>query len=157
MKSTILDKTKLVNSVFSKVYKKYDLMNDIMSLGVHRIWKKKLIDWMNPQLNDSLIDVASGTGDIAKIFSEKINYLSKVSCVEPNNEMYSAGKQNLRDFQNITWYKAKAEKLPFKNHDLDSIILYHFVSRHWFGSVPGRGPSLCCRARHRAWIVHGRN
>ncbi len=50
MKSTILDKTKLVNSVFSKVYKKYDLMNDIMSLGVHRIWKKKLIDWMNPQI-----------------------------------------------------------------------------------------------------------
>ena len=76
---------------------------------------------MNPQLNDSLIDVASGTGDIAKIFSKKINYLSKVSCVEPNNEMYSAGKQNLRDFQNITWYKAKAEKLPFKN---DSFNFY---------------------------------
>ena len=115
MKSTILDKTKLVNSVFSEVYKKYDLMNDIMSLGVHRIWKKKLIDWMNPQLNDNLIDVASGTGDIAKLFSKKINNSNKVSCVEPNNEMYSAGKQNLRNFQNITWHKAKAEKLPFKN------------------------------------------
>ena len=48
MKSTILDKTKLVNSVFSKVYKKYDLMNDIMSFGVHRLWKEKFIDWMNP-------------------------------------------------------------------------------------------------------------
>ena len=48
MKSTIQDKTKLVNSVFSKVYKKYDLMNDIMSLGIHRIWKNKYIDWMNP-------------------------------------------------------------------------------------------------------------
>ena len=44
MKSTILDKTKLVNSVFSKVYKKYDLMNDIMSLGIHRLWKEKFID-----------------------------------------------------------------------------------------------------------------
>ena len=71
MKSSIQDKSKLVNSVFSKVYKKYDLMNDVMSLGIHRIWKNKLIDWMNPQLDESLIDVASGTGDIAKLFSKK--------------------------------------------------------------------------------------
>ena len=48
MKNTIQDKSSLVNSVFSKVYKKYDLMNDIMSIGIHRIWKKKLIDWINP-------------------------------------------------------------------------------------------------------------
>ena len=69
MKNNIQDKTKLVNSVFSKVYKKYDLMNDVMSLGIHRIWKDKFIDWMNPSRNSSLIDVASGTGDIAKLFS----------------------------------------------------------------------------------------
>ena len=71
MKSTIQDKAKLVNSVFSEVYNKYDLMNDVMSLGIHRIWKDKFIDWMNPQRNENLIDVASGTGDIAKLFSEK--------------------------------------------------------------------------------------
>ena len=115
MKSTILDKTKLVNSVFSKVYKKYDLMNDIMSLGVHRIWKNKLMDWMNPQLNDSLVDVASGTGDIAKIFSEKNNNSANISCVEPNTQMFGIGKLNLEKFTNIRWYKANAEKLPFKN------------------------------------------
>ena len=115
MKSTILDKTKLVNSVFSQVYKKYDLMNDIMSLGVHRIWKNKLMDWMNPQLNDSLIDVASGTGDIAKIFSEKNNNSANISCVEPNTQMFGIGKSNLEKFTNIKWYKANAEKLPFKN------------------------------------------
>ena len=68
MKSTIQNKKKLVNSVFSQVYKKYDFMNDIMSFGIHRTWKTKLLDWMNPQLNNSLIDVASGTGDIAKKF-----------------------------------------------------------------------------------------
>ncbi len=119
MKSTILDKTKLVNSVFSKVHKKYDLMNDVMSLGVHRIWKKKLIDWMNPQLNDSLIDVASGTGDIAKLFSKKVNHSNSISCVEPNKEMYLAGKDNLKNFKNITWHKAMAEKLPFKNGSFD--------------------------------------
>ena len=61
MKSTIQDKAKLVNSVFSKVYNKYDLMNDVMSLGIHRIWKDKFIDWMNPSQHSSLIDVASGT------------------------------------------------------------------------------------------------
>ena len=119
MKSTILDKSKLVNSVFSKVYKKYDLMNDIMSLGIHRIWKKKLIDWMNPQLNDSLIDVGSGTGDIAKLFSKKIKNSNTIFCVEPNDEMYFAGKDNLKNFKNISWYKAKAERLPFKNDTFD--------------------------------------
>ena len=71
MKTTIQDKISLVNSVFSKVHKKYDLMNDIMSIGIHRIWKKKLIEWINPQKNETLIDVASGTGDVAKLFSKK--------------------------------------------------------------------------------------
>jgi len=119
MKSTIQDKTSLVNSVFSKVYKKYDLMNDIMSIGVHRIWKNKLIDWMNPQKNETLIDVASGTGDIAKLFSEKNQNEVKISCVEPNNEMFSFGKENLKNFKNIKWHKAPAEKLPFKNNTFD--------------------------------------
>ena len=119
MKSTIQNKAKLVNSVFSRVYKKYDLMNDIMSLGIHRIWKKKLIDWMNPQLNENLIDVASGTGDIAKLFSKKNNNLTQITCVEPNDEMYFAGKSNLKNFKNIKWHKAKAEKLPFKNDTYD--------------------------------------
>ena len=119
MKNTIEDKTKLVNSVFSRVHKKYDLMNDIMSLGVHRIWKNKLIDWMNPQLNQNLIDVASGTGDIAKLFSKKYNNSAQITCVEPNDEMYFAGKSNLENFKNIKWYKAKAEKLPFKDDTYD--------------------------------------
>ena len=48
MKNTILNKAKLVNSVFSNVSQKYDLMNDIMSFGIHRVWKEKFIDWMNP-------------------------------------------------------------------------------------------------------------
>mgnify|MGYP001261851900 CR=1 FL=1 len=73
MKNTILNKTELVNSVFSSVSQKYDLMNDIMSFGVHRIWKEKFIDWMNPSENSKLIDVASGTGDIAKLFSNLSN------------------------------------------------------------------------------------
>ena len=82
IKSTIQDKANLVNSVFSKVYRKYDLMNDVMSFGVHRLWKKNLIDWMKPQPNTFLIDVASGTGDLAHIFSKKTNYKSKQSFIK---------------------------------------------------------------------------
>ncbi len=119
MKNTIQDKTKLVNSVFQKVHKKYDLMNDIMSLGIHRIWKNKLLDWMNPHPNSSLIDVASGTGDIAKRFSKRMNNSVKIYCVEPNEEMYSVGKSNLQNYKNISWHKASAEKLPFKENFFD--------------------------------------
>ena len=52
MKTTIQNKSKLVNSVFSEVYKKYDFMNDIMSFGIHRVWKEKFINWMNPANKD---------------------------------------------------------------------------------------------------------
>ena len=119
MKNIIQDKTKLVNSVFSKVNKKYDLMNDIMSLGIHRIWKNKFLDWMNPQKNHSLVDVASGTGDIAKMYSKIVRSPAIISCVEPNDEMFQVGKTNLNKFKNIKWYKSRAEKLPFKSNTYD--------------------------------------
>jgi len=119
MKSTILDKSKLVNSVFSSVYKKYDLMNDIMSFGVHRLWKQKFIEWMNPLSDSRLIDVASGTGDIAKLFSKRNNNSSQITCIEPNAGMFEEGKKNLKDFTNIKWIKAHAEKLPLKDNFFD--------------------------------------
>ena len=119
MKNTIQDKTKLVNSVFSKVYNKYDLMNDIMSFGIHRVWKNKFIDWMSPSNNSSLIDVASGTGDIAKLFSLRNKNLSTITCVEPNVDMYKKGKDNLLNFKNIQWIKSRAEALPVKDNMYD--------------------------------------
>ena len=119
MKNTIQDKTKLVNSVFSKVYNKYDLMNDVMSLGIHRIWKNKFIDWMNPTYSSSLIDVASGTGDIAKLFSLRNKNLPSVTCVEPNDEMFKKGKENLVSFKNIKWIKSRAEALPVDDNTFD--------------------------------------
>jgi len=119
MKNTILKKTELVNSVFSNVSQKYDLMNDIMSLGIHRVWKEKFIDWMNPSHHSKLIDVASGTGDIAKLFSLKNKNLSEITCVEPNNEMFNEGKNNLKNFKNIKWIKSNAEKLPIQNNTFD--------------------------------------
>ena len=123
MKNTIQNKTRLVNSVFSKVYKKYDLMNDIMSLGIHRSWKSKFIDWMNPQPNSKLIDVASGTGDIARLFLKR-NDLGNVTCVEPNREMLKKGQKKLNRFNSINWINAKAEKIPVK----DEIFDYYTIS-----------------------------
>ena len=119
MKNTIQDKTKLVNSVFSKVYNKYDLMNDVMSFGIHRIWKDKFIDWMNPSSDSSLIDVASGTGDIAKLFSLRNKNLSPITCVEPNEGMLKKGKDNLKNFKNIKWLKSSAEFLPVEDNMYD--------------------------------------
>ena len=119
MKSTIQNKSKLVNSVFSAVYNKYDLMNDIMSLGIHRIWKDKFIDWMSPFPESSLIDVASGTGDIAKLFSLRNKNLSTVTCVEPNENMLTKGKKNLANFKNIKWIKSNAETLPVEDDIFD--------------------------------------
>ena len=119
MKNTIQDKTKLVNSVFSEVHNKYDLMNDIMSLGIHRIWKDKFINWMNPQENTKLIDVASGTGDIAKLFLSKTNGSAEITCVEPNNEMLNQGQKKLKKMRSIKWINAKAEKLPFHENTFD--------------------------------------
>ena len=113
------DKTRLVNSVFNKVHKKYDFMNDLMSLGVHRSWKKNMINWMKPQSNQNLLDVASGTGDLAKIFSLKNNNKNEIICVEPNKYMLETGKAKLNSFKNIKWKLAAAEKLPFKNDSFD--------------------------------------
>ena len=76
MQQYLQNKKGLVESVFDKVYNQYDLMNDLMSLGVHRLWKKDLINMMNPSPNQKLIDVACGTGDIAKFF---LNFVSKSS------------------------------------------------------------------------------
>ena len=64
-------KTEMVQTVFSEVSKKYDLMNDLMSFGTHRLWKKNLIELMNIQNNDKIIDVGSGTGDLIQIMQRK--------------------------------------------------------------------------------------
>ena len=119
MKNTIQDKSKLVNSVFSDVHKKYDLMNDIMSFGIHRVWKEKFIDWMNPQPNTKLIDVASGTGDVAKLFSDKTKKLGQITCIEPNVQMLNQGKKKLKKYNNIKWINAPAEKIPTKDDTFD--------------------------------------
>ena len=119
MDQFLQQKKGLVNNVFNKVFKKYDLMNDLMSLGIHRIWKKNLIQMMNPSNNKKLIDVACGTGDIAKLYLKATNYNSKILCVDPNVNMVKECKENLKSFKNIKWKICNAEKLNVPDNTFD--------------------------------------
>ena len=113
------NKEKVVSKVFADVFEKYDIMNDVMSLGIHRLWKKTFIDWLNPSKNTKLIDVASGTGDIAKLFLEKTNFQSHAYCVDENKEMLNLSKKKFYNNNNVNWFCNNAEKLPFKDNFFD--------------------------------------
>ncbi len=119
MQQYLQNKKGLVQSVFDSVYDKYDLMNDFMSLGIHRIWKKDLLQLMNPSRDKTLIDVACGTGDIVKLFLDLTDNKSKIFCVDPNKGMINKGKTKLNLYKNIDWITAPAEKLPIKNSSCD--------------------------------------
>ena len=121
MQQYLQNKKGLVQNVFDQVYDQYDLMNDFMSLGVHRLWKKDLLNMMNPSSNQKLIDVACGTGDIAKLFLNYVNKKSYVTCVDPNIGMIKKGKEKLKKFNNLNWVVASAEKLPM---DINSFDFY---------------------------------
>ena len=119
MQQYLQNKKGLVQNVFDKVYNQYDLMNDFMSLGVHRFWKKSLINMMNPSSNSKLIDVACGTGDIAKIYLNHTNHESEITCIDPNKGMIKKGKEKLSKFKNLNWIISSAEKLPIKDNSYD--------------------------------------
>ena len=119
MQQYLQNKKGLVESVFDQVYDRYDLMNDFMSLGVHRLWKKSLINIMNPSAKKKLVDVACGTGDIGKLFLDKTEKKSSVTSVDPNKKMVSQGRKKLLKYKNVEWVIAPAEKLPFSNNSFD--------------------------------------
>ncbi len=119
MRQFLQNQKNLVKNVFDKVYDKYDLMNDFMSFGVHRLWKKDLINMMAPSKNKKLIDVACGTGDIGKIFLEKTNHLGKVYNVDPNKNMIDQGQKRFGKNDNIYWRIESAEKLNFEENYFD--------------------------------------
>jgi len=119
MKTNHKNSERFVSKVFQDVFDKYDLMNDLMSLGAHRLWKKKFINWLNPQENSTLIDVASGTGDIARLYLEKTNFKGRVYCVDENNNMLDLSRQKIKMNSNVKWFCNNAEKLPFKNDHFD--------------------------------------
>jgi demethylmenaquinone methyltransferase / 2-methoxy-6-polyprenyl-1,4-benzoquinol methylase len=119
MQQYLQNKEGLVQGVFNSVYDKYDLMNDFMSLGIHRMWKKNLMSQMNPSINKTLIDVACGTGDVGKLFLDLTNKNNKIFCVDPNKMMVNKGKKKLNNYKNINWVIAPAEKLPMRDNSCD--------------------------------------
>ena len=119
MQQNLQQKKGLVKSVFDTVYNKYDLMNDFMSFGVHRYWKKELIRKINPSSNDTLIDVACGTGDIAKLFSDINQNKSRILCVDFNHKMLGEGKKRLKNYKNIKWKLSSAENLNVPSNSFD--------------------------------------
>ena len=119
MQQYLQNKKGLVQNVFDQVYDQYDLMNDFISLGIHRLWKKNLINMMNPSQNHNLIDVACGTGDIAKLFLNYVNQRSQITCVDPNKHMINKGKEKLNKFKNLNWIISTAEKLPLSDNKFD--------------------------------------
>ena len=101
MQQYLQNKKGLVKGVFDQVYSKYDLMNDFMSLGIHRFWKKSLINMMNPSLDKKLIDVACGTGDIGKLFLDNTSKEAEITCVDPNKGMIDKGKKKLVNYKQV--------------------------------------------------------
>ena len=119
MQQNLQNKAGLVEGVFNKVYDKYDLMNDFMSFGIHRLWKKNLMNWMNPSIDKKYLDVACGTGDLGKLFLDYTDKDGEIISSDSNIKMIEKGKKRLKKYKNIKWVVAEAEKLPFENDTFD--------------------------------------
>ena len=119
MQQHLQNKKGLVQSVFDQVFDRYDLMNDFMSFGIHRLWKKNLINMMGPSKDKSLIDVACGTGDIGKLYLDNTNINNHITCIDPNKGMVAKGKEKLKNYKNVKWIISSAEKLPLKSNSFD--------------------------------------
>ena len=116
-------KTKLIQNVFDNVTKQYDLMNDLMSFGSHRLWKKRFVSLMNIQPNENIIDIGSGTGDIVKLIDDNFSNVS-ITSIDLNLNMLKKAKQKSRFINNkINWLNCNAENLPFKNDLFDKYII----------------------------------
>ena len=115
------EKSSLVRDVFDSVAPKYDLMNDLMSLGVHRIWKRAMMDWLAPRPGMRLLDVGGGTGDIALRFIERGG--TRVTVIDVNDEMLSQGRDRATDrgiLDGIEWTRGDAENLPLADASQDA-------------------------------------
>jgi demethylmenaquinone methyltransferase/2-methoxy-6-polyprenyl-1,4-benzoquinol methylase len=112
------EKTRLVENVFDSVAGNYDLMNDLMSGGIHRIWKNKFVQLMHPRAAKTLLDVAGGTGDIAFRYRAQAGEEAQITVCDINKEMLKVGKDRAIDrgyLNEIKWINGNAEKLPFED------------------------------------------
>jgi len=120
------DKQRLVRGVFDSVATKYDLMNDLMSMGVHRLWKRHFIAISNIQPGQRVLDLAGGTGDIAALMSKRVGSHGSVVLSDINEAMLAVGRQRMEDrgfVDNIEYSLANAEKLPFADAEFDAVTM----------------------------------
>ena len=115
------EKAGRVQGVFNSVASKYDVMNDVMSLGVHRIWKDMMMDWLAPQAGQKLLDVAGGTGDIAFRFLERSGF-GHATVLDLTSSMLAEGRSRAEAKQminEIDWVVGDAMNLPFEDNVFD--------------------------------------
>ncbi|MBG3012455.1 bifunctional demethylmenaquinone methyltransferase/2-methoxy-6-polyprenyl-1,4-benzoquinol methylase UbiE [Proteus faecis] len=120
------DKQTMVARVFHSVASKYDLMNDLMSFGVHRIWKRYTIEASGVRRNQRVLDLAGGTGDLTAKFSRLVGENGEVVLADINDSMLKMGREKLRDHGivgNVSYVQANAEELPFPDNHFDCITI----------------------------------
>lgn len=119
-------KTERVAAVFRSVAKKYDVMNDLMSLGWHRAWKKFTLELSHVHAGQRVLDVAGGTGDLTKAFSRRVGAEGQVVLLDINEAMLHVGRDRLIDddcIENVQLVQADAEALPFDDDQFDCITI----------------------------------
>lgn len=115
------EKAGMVHGVFTRVASRYDVMNDLMSMGVHRLWKDALMDWLAPRPGQRLLDVAGGTGDVAFRFLRRASSATAVVC-DMTESMLIAGRQRAEAdnlAQSLDWVVGDAMQLPFAANSFD--------------------------------------
>ncbi|WJG09106.1 bifunctional demethylmenaquinone methyltransferase/2-methoxy-6-polyprenyl-1,4-benzoquinol methylase UbiE [Aliiglaciecola sp. LCG003] len=119
-------KASMVAEVFHSVAAKYDVMNDLMSMGIHRLWKRFTIDCSGVRAGHKVLDLAGGTGDLAAKFSKMVGPTGKVVLADINNAMLTVGRDKLRNLGlvgNLEYVQANAEMLPFPDNTFDVITI----------------------------------
>jgi demethylmenaquinone methyltransferase/2-methoxy-6-polyprenyl-1,4-benzoquinol methylase len=122
----VTEKTGLVREVFSSVADKYDLMNDLMSLGIHRAWKRDFIANSGVRLGHHVLDLAGGTGDITALMSKRVGQQGRVVLSDINEAMLDVGRQRMEDrgiSGNVSYALANAERLPFADGEFDVVTI----------------------------------
>ena len=120
------EKVNMVAGVFHSVAGKYDLMNDLMSGGIHRLWKRFTIELSGVRRGNSVLDIAGGTGDLAAKFSRLVGSEGKVVLADINDSMLQVGREKLTNrgiVGNIEYVQANAECLPFPANSFDCITI----------------------------------
>jgi len=116
------EKAGRVHGVFTSVASRYDVMNDVMSMGVHRVWKDAMMDWLAPRRNSRLLDVAGGTGDIAFRFLGRTRGTGHATVLDMTESMLVAGRQRAEAEQlsdHLDWVVGDAMALPLPDNSFD--------------------------------------